>query len=137
VPGGPPLDSATFVDGERQITLFRPLPTSTTPQQFELRGKCLGIYDKGNAGAVLVMCHQLAERATGDVYSEVVCSTFAVGQGNWGGPRGPMAPSHAPPEGVKPTATVATRTTAQQALLYRYFDPPSPAPIPMKEDPKC
>jgi peroxisomal enoyl-CoA hydratase 2 len=125
VPGGPCLDPTTFVDGERHIKLLKSIPTSTSPEQFELRGKCLGIYDKGKSGSVLVMRHQLVEKATDEVYSEIVCSTFAVGQGNWGGSRGPKATVYAPPRGANPTATVIKKTSTEQALLYRYVHFPA------------
>ena len=119
VPGGPPLDPASFVDGERHIRILKKIPTSAVKGQFELRNKCLDIQDKGKPGTVLIMQHQLVEKATNEVYAEVQCSTFAVGQGNWGGPRGPRAVPYAPPAGASPTATVTTTTSLQQALLYR------------------
>jgi peroxisomal enoyl-CoA hydratase 2 len=55
----------------------------------------------------------------GDVYSRLVGSAFFVGQGNWGGPKGPSTVNYPPPEGKKPDGVYTHQTTAESALLYR------------------
>ncbi|KAF2843103.1 Thioesterase/thiol ester dehydrase-isomerase [Patellaria atrata CBS 101060] len=118
IPGLPKLDSTRVLDGERNITIYRPLPVSSTGKKFELRTKIVGAYDKGNA-TVLETEHKLTDASTGDVYSKAVGSAFYVGQGKWGGPRGPKAPSYPPPKDKSPDATYTLQTTDETALLYR------------------
>ncbi len=43
-----------------------------------------------------------------------------MGQGNWGGPKGPATENFPPPKGKKPDAVVSHQTTKESALLYRY-----------------
>jgi hypothetical protein len=47
VPGTPPFDPQRSVDGERSIEILRPIPTSSEGLDLELRGKVIGVYDKG------------------------------------------------------------------------------------------
>lgn len=48
VPGVPPFDAQRSVDGERGIEIFKKVPTSSEGLDLEIRGKVLGVYDKGN-----------------------------------------------------------------------------------------
>jgi len=48
-----------------------------------------------------------------------VGSSFFVGQGGWGGPKGPKTVNYPPPEGKKPDAEHVVQTTPETALLYR------------------
>jgi len=66
---------------------LKPLPPTSTGKKFELRSKVLGVYDKGKAGTV-VETEQLLQEESGDVYAKAIGSSFFVGQGNWGGPKG-------------------------------------------------
>lgn len=47
IPGIPKLDVKRVVDGERHITFYKPLPTTSEGRKFEVRSKVLGVYDKG------------------------------------------------------------------------------------------
>lgn len=47
IPGTPPFDAQRSVDGERGIEILREIPTSSAGLDLEIRGKVLGVYDKG------------------------------------------------------------------------------------------
>jgi hypothetical protein len=67
---------------------LKPIPTTSEGKNFELRGTVVGVYDKGKAGTVTEILHELVEKGSGEVYTRIVSSSFAVGQGGWGGPKG-------------------------------------------------
>ncbi len=87
IPNVPKFDSRRVVDGQRSMTFLKPLPPTSIGKKFELRSKVLGVYDKGKAGTVIETETVLKERG-GDEYTKAVGSSFFVGQGNWGGPKG-------------------------------------------------
>jgi peroxisomal enoyl-CoA hydratase 2 len=89
----PELDSRRVVDGQRKITFLKPLPTSSTGRKFELRSKVVGVYDKGKAGTVVDTEQSVVDKESGEVYSKAMGSSFFVGQGNWGGPKGKLRSS--------------------------------------------
>jgi len=119
IPGVPEFDSRRIVDGQRQITVLKSLPPTSAGRAFELRGKVIGVYDKGKAGTVTEIEHELVEKSTGEVYTKILSSSFAVGQGNWGGPKGPQSVNYPPPRDRKPDATFVFQTSPSQALVYR------------------
>ncbi|KAK4983037.1 hypothetical protein LTR66_008983 [Elasticomyces elasticus] len=119
IPGVPKLDARRVVHGEQKLTFLKPLPTSSDGREFEIRGKILGVYDKGKPGTVVETEQVLAEKGTDNVYSRAVGMTFVVGQGNWGGPKGPKTINYPPPEGKKPDAVSVHKTNAESAHLYR------------------
>ena len=88
IPGVPKFDSRRVVDGQRSMTFLKPLPPTSTGRTFEIRTKVLGVYDKGKPGTVVETEQLLVEKRTGEVYSRAVGSSFFIGQGNWGGPKG-------------------------------------------------
>ncbi|RJE26293.1 Peroxisomal dehydratase [Aspergillus sclerotialis] len=119
VPGVPNFDSRRVVDGQRKLTVLKPLPTTSAGKKFELRNKVVGVYDKGKAGSVMETEQSIVDRDSGEVYSKTVSTAFFVGQGNWGGPKGPSTVSYAPPQGKQPDAVYVVQTTDETALLYR------------------
>lgn len=120
IPGVPKFDSRRVVDGQRSITFLKPFPPTSEGKTFELRSKVLGVYDKGKAGSVVESQQDIVDKKTGESYSRATSSAFFVGQGNWGGPKGPATQNFPPPEGKKPDAVVSHQTTKESALLYRY-----------------
>lgn len=122
IPGVPKFDYTRVVDGQRLITFLKPFPTTSEGRTFELKSKVLGVYDKGKAGTVVETQQEIVEKGTGEVYTRAVGSGFFVGQGGWGGPKGPATKNYPPPEGKKPDASVSHQLTAESALLYRYVD---------------
>lgn len=120
IPGIPKFDSRRAVDGQRLMTFLKPFPPTSEGRKFELRTKVLGVYDKGKAGSVIETQSDIVDKATEEVYARAIGSGFFVGQGNWGGPKGPATQNFPPPQGKKPDAVVSHQTTRDSALLYRY-----------------
>lgn len=88
IPGVPDLDHRHGVDGQRKITVLKPLPPTSAGRKFELRNKVIGVYDKGKPGSVVETEQSIVDAQSGEVYSKVQSSGFLVGQGGWGGPKG-------------------------------------------------
>nr|POE89808.1 peroxisomal hydratase-dehydrogenase-epimerase [Quercus suber] len=134
VPGLPKLDARRVLDGERQMFFYKPLPTTSAGRQFETRQKIIGVYDKGKS-TVMKTQTDLVDAKSGDVYTRIVGSAFYVGQGGWGGPKGPKDPSFNPPEGKKPDVVFEHATNAESAHLYRLngdYNPLHATPEPGK-----
>jgi len=119
IPGVPKFDSRRVLDGQRKITFLKPLPPTSAGKTFEIRSKIVGVYDKGKSGSVVETQQDIVDKATGEVYTTSLGSGFFVGQGNWGGPKGPATVNFPPPQGKKPDAVVSHQTTKESALLYR------------------
>lgn len=134
IPGIPKLDSKRVVDGERHMTFYKPLPTSSEGRKFEMRSKVIGVYDKGKATVVETQ-NDLVDVESGELYSRAIGSGFFVGQGNWGGPKGPASQSYAPPKDKKSDAVHEHQTYAETAHLYRLngdYNPLHATPEPGK-----
>lgn len=135
VPGVPKLDSRRVVDGERQVTFHKAIPTTSEGKSFEIRRKILGVYDKGKPGTVMETQMDLVEKSTGELYTRIIGSAFFVGQGNWGGPKGPKGQNYPPPEGKQPDAVYEHPINAETAHLYRLngdYNPLHATPEPGK-----
>jgi acyl dehydratase len=107
------------LDGERKMIFYKALPTTSVGRRFEARGKVIGVYDKGKAGTVLETQTDIVDAATGDVYVSMIGSAFFVGQGNWGGPKGPKTVSFPPPTDRAPDLVFENPTSPETAALYR------------------
>ncbi len=117
------------------MTFLKPLPPTSAGRKFELRNKVIGVYDKGKAGSVVDTQQELVDKESGEVYTRAVGSAFFVGQGNWGGPKGPATVNYPPPKDKKPDAVVTHQNTAESALLYRLsgdYNPLHATPEPGK-----
>lgn len=135
IPNVPKFDSRRVVDGQRSMKFLKPLPPTSVGKKFELRSKVLGVYDKGKVGTVIETETVLAEKG-GDVYTKAVGSAFFVGQGNWGGPKGPSTVNYPPPEGKKSDAVHTLQTAKESAHLYRLngdYNPLHATPEPGQE----
>jgi peroxisomal enoyl-CoA hydratase 2 len=84
-----------------------------------MRKKVTGVYDKGDSGSVLEAQQDLVDTETEEVYAQIHVWSFYVGQGNWGGPRGPAMQDFSPPSDRGPDVVVAHQTTPETPLLYR------------------
>ena len=120
IPGVPKFDSTRVLDGQRKMVFYKPIPPTSAGKTFELRSKVTGVWDKGKSGTVLDTQQDIVDKVTGEVYTSISGSAFFVGQGNWGGPKGPATEAYPPPAGKKPDAIVEHQTTKESALLYRY-----------------
>ncbi|CAI6090580.1 unnamed protein product [Clonostachys chloroleuca] len=84
IPGVHKLDPRGLVDGDRTVEIYKPLPTTLLGHDFEFRSKLIDVYDKGKSGIVVRSEDCLIDAKSGEYL-------FYVGQGNWGGPRGPRS----------------------------------------------
>lgn len=136
IPGVPEFDYTRVVDGQRLVQFLKPLPTTSAGRKFEMRTKVLGCYDKGRPGSVLEVQQELVDAGTGEVYSRAFGSSFFVGQGNWGGPKGPATQYFPPPTGKAADVTFEEQTQRETALLYRLngdYNPLHATPEPGKK----
>ncbi|KAF3349932.1 RNA polymerase II-associated protein RBA50, partial [Verticillium dahliae VDG2] len=105
VPGVPPFDAQ------------RSLPVSSDGLDLEVRGRVIGVYDKG--GAMILEAEQtLVDANTGVEYTKMASTAFGIGQGGYGGPRGPTKSAVSIPA-TTPDAVHVYHTTETTALLYR------------------
>jgi len=117
VPGVPPFDAQRSVDGERGIEIVNPIPASSAGLDLEIRNRVVGVYDKGGA-MILEAEQQLVDTKTETVYCKMHSMAFGIGQGGYGGPKGPSKPAVKLPT-RKPDAVHTFKTTPETALLYR------------------
>ena len=109
-------DYTKVVHGEQHLTLHRPLPPEG---ELIASARVTAAYDKGaGKGAVIYTETVVRSAADGQPMFTLVSSTFARGDGGFGGPSGSGPQPHAIPE-RKPDATATLPTRKDQALLYR------------------
>lgn len=119
IPGVPPLDPSRLVDGDRSIEIFKPLPVTSAGRDFEFRSTVLGVYDKEKSGTVVKSQDDLVDADTGEIYARIMGCLFYVGQGGWGGPRGPREARCLPLDGRDPDETFFIDVGNESAHLYR------------------
>jgi len=109
------INFALVVDGERRITIHKPLPPKCAVVSDE---RMLAILDKGEGkGAVLVQERVTREAVSGDKLFTIVTSIFARGDGGFGGsPDG--GPALHPIPDRAPDLVKECDTRPDQALLY-------------------
>jgi hypothetical protein len=100
------------------MRFYKPLPPTSAGRKFEIRTKVLGVYDKGKSGSVVDNQTDIVDKETGEVYTSAIGSAFFVGQGNWGGPKGPATQNFPPPD-RKPDVVTTHQLNYESALLYR------------------
>ena len=109
------INFALVVDGERRITVHKPLPPKCEVVADE---RYLDILDKGEGkGAVLIQERVVREAASNDKLFTIVTSIFARGDGGFGGkPQG--GPELHPIPERKPDLVKECDTRPDQAFLY-------------------
>ncbi len=109
------INFAMVVDGERRITVHKPLPPKCAVLADE---RYLDILDKGEGkGAVLIQERVVKEAASGDKLCTIVTSIFARGDGGFGGKAQGGPALHEIPERA-PDLVKECDTRPDQALLY-------------------
>jgi acyl dehydratase len=109
-------DYSKVVHGEQRLTLHRPLEPE---DEIVVDSRVLSAFDKG-PGKGAVINSEMAVRSAKDntpLYT-LISTTFARGDGGFGGPNGAGLEPHRIPE-RKPDLTAAAETRIDQALLYR------------------
>ena len=117
---GPPagrmgINYLLVVHGEQKVEFHKPLPTEA---RITAEGRVIGAYDKGDKGAVIYNETVLKDARTGEKIATLTGSTFARGDGNFGGPSDGAPEPHAVPTRA-PDMTLEFPTRPDQALIYR------------------
>ena len=103
------------VHGEQKVELHKPLPTKGT---FTVEGRTVGAYDKGKDKGAVVINESVWTDENGEKVATLTSSTFARGDGGFGGPTEGAPEPHKVPERA-PDMSVDFTTREDQALLYR------------------
>ena len=102
--------------GEQGIEWHRPLPPAATVIG---QTRIIDIIDKGaGKGALIYSEKTLHDKATGDLLATTTSTTFARGDGGFGGPSGPVKAVHQLPDRT-PDSQVDIPMLPQSALIYR------------------
>lgn len=103
------------VHGEQKVELHKPLPTSGT---FTAEGRTVGAYDKGEGKGAVIINETTWKDDKGELVATLTGSTFARGDGGFGGPsEGAPEPHEVPTR--KADFSIDFETREDQALLYR------------------
>jgi acyl dehydratase len=103
------------VHGEQKVELHRPLPASGA---FTATSRTLGAWDKGPGKGAVIVNETVWTDAAGEKVATLTGSTFARGDGGFGGPsEGAPAPHEVP--GRAPDLSLDFQTRPDQALIYR------------------
>jgi acyl dehydratase len=106
------INFAMVLHGEQDLEIHRPIPVAAT---VENHPRIVGLYDKGKAAVIVV--EVVTKLKGGEPLFTNRFSTFARGEGGFGGDPGPK-PGNNPPE-RKPDLVVESPTMSHQALIYR------------------
>jgi acyl dehydratase len=114
-PGHIDTNRLMVVDGERDITFHKPLPTAA---HITADADVVGMFEKGkDKGAVIIRRTVLRDEA-GDKLATLIASQFARGDGGFGGPSEGQPEPHKVPSRA-PDRSVDIATAPGQALVYR------------------
>ena len=109
-------DYTKVVHGEQRLALHRPLPPEG---ELVAKARVTEAYDKGpGKGAVIHTETAVSSAADGKPMFTLLSTTFARGDGGFGGPAGSGPAPHPLPD-RKPDDVVTLETRKDQALLYR------------------
>ncbi len=113
---GSGIDEFLILHAGQSVTVHAPLPPSATViSSFRI----CDIFDKGaGRGAVIVAEARLREKASGTLLCTNVWTSYARGEGGFGGERGPRTPVIAIPEHA-PDRQITTRTMTAHPLFYQ------------------
>ena len=104
------------VHGEQKVELHKPLPAAGS---FTSASRTTGAYDKGkDKGAVIINETKVWTDEAGEKIATLTGSTFARGDGGFGGPSAGAPEPHAVPARA-PDMSLDFTTRPDQALIYR------------------
>lgn len=110
------IDWKKILHGEQALEIHKPLPTEAT---VVARTEVTEVLDKGEGkGALIYTQRTLKDKATGEALATLKSTSFARGNGGFGGQSGPQPQPHATPERV-PDAVCDLPTLPNSALVYR------------------
>ncbi|MBR1223154.1 MaoC family dehydratase N-terminal domain-containing protein [Bradyrhizobium sp. U87765 SZCCT0131] len=114
-PGDLGINRLLVVDGERDITFHKPLPVNA---EITADSRVVAVYDKGRDKGAVITRETVLRDAGGDELATLVSSTFARGDGGFGGPSDGQPAPHAMPQRA-PDRSIDITTRPDQALVYR------------------
>jgi acyl dehydratase len=110
------VDWTQVLHGEQSVILHKPLPAEG---EIIGRSRISSIVDRGpGKGALLYNERIVLDAKTGEKLATLEGTTFARGDGGFGGPSGPVKKPHPEPERA-PDITVDLATRPEQAIVYR------------------
>ncbi len=110
------VDWVKVLHGEQGIIVHKPLPAEGTVVG---KTRITEIIDKGEGrGALILSERDVVDKASGDLLATLTSTTFARGDGGFGGPEGPSPKPHALPD-RDPDEVCDLPTLPQAALIYR------------------
>jgi acyl dehydratase len=110
------IDWVKLVHGEHSMVMHKPLEGHGT---LTSKSRVLDVVDKGEGkGAIVYSERTVSDKASGDLISTIVQTTFCRGDGGFGGPPRPQRPVHAIPERA-PDFVCELATRPEAALIYR------------------
>ncbi len=117
------VDWKKVLHGEQELELHAPVPVAATVIG---QTKVTEIIDKGaDKGALIYSEKTLTDKATGKLIATARSTTFARGNGGFGGPTSPTRPVHKLPD-REPDKHCDLKTLPQSALIYRLSGDPNP-----------
>ena len=110
------IDWVKILHGEQKLELHNPLPTSAT---IKAQSKVTGLVDKGaGKGALILTERVLKDAGSGLKLATLTSTTFARGNGGYGGPSDEAPLPHTLPE-REPDMVTDLPTLDRAALIYR------------------
>jgi len=112
---GTGVDWVKVVHGEQSLILHQPLPA-----EGEVTGvsRVTGVVDRGPGKGAMVYSSREVRDAAGTLLATLEMTTFARGDGGFGGPSGPVKAPHPEPDGA-PDFTLDLPTRPEAAIVYR------------------
>ncbi|WP_342723833.1 MaoC/PaaZ C-terminal domain-containing protein [Bradyrhizobium sp. B097] len=121
-PGAIDLSRIMVLDGERDIIFYKPIPvTASVTADARVRG----VYDKGKEKGAIIQNEVDVRDGNGHKIVTILSSTFARGDGGFGGPSEGMPEPHQVPRRA-PDRSVDIPTRPDQALIYRLLGDRNP-----------
>ena len=114
-PGQIDVNRVMVVDGERDITFHKPLPTAAS---ITADVSVVDIFDKGKDKGVVIIRQTVLRDEKGEPLATLLSSQFARGDGGCGGPSATQPEPHPMPK-RSPDKTIQITTRPDQALIYR------------------
>ena len=110
------VDWVRILHGEQKLELHAPIPVKAT---ISAASRIIGVVDKGaGKGALILTERTLTDTGTGTPLATLTSTTFARGNGGYGGPSDEAPAPHRLPERT-PDTVVDLPTVARAALVYR------------------
>ena len=114
-PGPIDINRVMVVDGERDITFHKSIPVAAN---VTADARVRGVYDKGKEKGAIIQNEVVVKDGDGDKIVTIVSSSFARGDGGFGGPSEGMPEPHQVPR-RSPDRSVDIAIRPDQALIYR------------------